>query len=120
MTRGDIWWADFGIPFGSEPGFKRPVLIVQNDDFNRSKINTIIVVPLTTNLKLEEAPGNVFLDKEETKLTKDSVAVVSLIYAIDRTRLLERINKIDSALMSEVETGLLLVLGIRNKVKVFG
>ncbi len=115
MTRGDIWWADFGIPFGSEPGFRRPVLIVQNNDFNRSKINTVIIVPLTTNLKLKEAPGNVFLDKDETKLKKDSVAVVSQIYAIDRTRLLERINKIDSTLMNEVETGLLLVLGINNR-----
>ena len=64
MTRGEIWWADFGIPFGSEPGFNRPVLIVQADAINKSKINTIIVIPFSTNLLLENAPGNIFVDKK--------------------------------------------------------
>ena len=114
MIRGEIWWADFGIPLGSEPGFKRPVLIVQNDDFNRSKINTVVVIPLTTNLKLQEAPGNVFLDREVTSLKKDSVAVVSQMSAIDRTRCIEKISKIDSKVMNEIEAGVLLVLGITS------
>ena len=78
MTRGEIWWADFGIPYGSETGFDRPILIIQSDSFNRSNINTTIIVPLTTNLRLADAPGNVFLDKEESGLPKDSVVNVSL------------------------------------------
>ena len=71
MTRGDIWWIDLGIPFGSEPGFRRPVIIIQDDSFNDSNINTIIVIPLTTNLNLSEAPGNFLLTKKESALSKD-------------------------------------------------
>jgi len=114
MIRGEIWWADFGIPFGSEPGFKRPIIIVQDDNFNQSNINTIIVVPLTTNLLLEDAPGNVLIDKEDSTLSKDSVAVVSQLYAIDKSRIIEKVKKIDTALMDQIEQGLLLVLGIRK------
>ncbi|PKL07194.1 MAG: mRNA interferase MazF2 [Spirochaetae bacterium HGW-Spirochaetae-9] len=113
MTRGEIWWAEFGILLGSEPGFRRPVLIIQDDAFNRSKINTIIVVPLTTNLALEEAPGNVYLSKEESKLSKDSVIVVSQVSAIDRQRLQEQTVKVQRKIMDEVEEGLKLVLGLK-------
>ena len=113
MIRGEIWWADFGIPFGSEPGFRRPVLIVQDDAFNRSKISTIVVVPLTTNLILEEAPGNVFLDKEDSKLSKDSVIIVSQLYAIDRKRLLEQASKIQKQSIEDVEDGIKMVLGLK-------
>ena len=76
MIRGDIWWVDFGDPLGSEPGWRRPAIIVQSDDFNKSDMNTTIVIPLTTNLRLAEFPGNVLLSKEESKLSKDSVAVI--------------------------------------------
>ena len=96
MIRGELWWADFGIPFRSEPGFRRPVLIIQNDDFNKSNIGTIVVMPLTTNLLLEEAPGNVLIEKEDSNLSRDSVAVVSQLYAIDKMRLIERISKINN------------------------
>ncbi len=112
MIRGELWWADFGMPFGSEPGFRRPVLIVQNDDFNKSKIRTVIVIPLTTNLRLEDAPGNVLIEREESSLSKDSVAVVSQIYALDRLRLIERISKINTGLMTQIEYGIKLVLNI--------
>jgi len=115
MTRGEIWWADFGIPFGSEPGFRRPVLIIQDDDFNRSKIRTVVVVPLSTNLDLEFAPGNVLLAKDITRLSKDSVAVTSQISALDRTRLLDRISKIDDRFLFAIEEGMQLVLGIRKR-----
>ncbi len=115
MTRGEIWWADFGIPFGSEPGFRRPVLIIQDDDFNRSKIRTVVVVPLSTNLDLEFAPGNVLLAKDITRLSKDSVAVTSQISALDRTRLLDRISKIDDRFLLSIEEGMQLVLGIRKR-----
>ena len=114
MTRGEIWWADFGIPFGSEPGFKRPVLVVQDDAFNKSNIGTIVVVPLSTNLLLAEAPGNVLFGKKATGLSKDSVAVLSQIVSVDRERLIEKITKIDKRLFGEVEEGLMTVLGIRK------
>ncbi|RKX73134.1 MAG: type II toxin-antitoxin system PemK/MazF family toxin [Spirochaetes bacterium] len=113
MTRGEIWWADFGIPFGSEPGFRRPVLIVQDDAFNKSKINTIIVIPLTTNLFLENAPGNVFVDKEESGLSKDSVLVISQLSVIEKKRLLEQVHKVQKHIMEDVEDGIKLILGIQ-------
>jgi mRNA interferase MazF len=117
MIRGEIWWADFGIPFGSESGFKRPVLIVQSDDFNKSKINTVIVIPFSTNLTLEFAPGNILYEKEITKLSKDSVLVVSQINSIDKQRLIEKISKISNSLISQIEDGILLVLGINKYSK---
>jgi len=112
MTRGEIWWADFGIPFGSEPGFNRPVLIVQADAINKSKINTIIIIPFSTNLLLENAPGNVFVDKDESKLSKDSVLVVSQISTIDKTRLIKFENKVTQNIMNFVEDGLRIILEI--------
>ena len=114
MTRGEIWWADFGIPFGSEPGFKRPVLVVQDDNFNKSNIRTIVVLPFSTNLLLAEAPGNVFCEKQATGLSKDSVVVTSQTYSVDRARLIERIRRIDTRSFEAVEEGLMTVLGIRR------
>lgn len=111
MMRGEIWWADFGLPFGSEPGFRRPVLVVQNDAFNESRISTVVVVPLTTNLRLQEAPGNVFLDKAESRLSKDSVVLVSQISVIDRNRLFQLTGKIQKQTLNDVEDGIKLVLG---------
>jgi mRNA interferase MazF len=113
MTRGDIWWADFGVPFGSETGFHRPVVIIQDDAFNRSRINTVIIIPLTTNLALAEAPGNVLLEKDESGLTKDSVLVVSQLSTIDRKRLVERSGKLDKQILKEAEEGVKLVLGMK-------
>jgi len=112
MTRGEIWWADFGIPYGSEPGFTRPVLIVQDDTFNRSRIQTIVVLPLTTNLHLLDAPGNVLLKKKESKLTNDSVIIVAQLYAIDRRKFKEKISKVTKEIMEQVETGMKFVLGM--------
>jgi mRNA interferase MazF len=114
MTRGELWWADFGLPFGSEPGYKRPVLIIQNDFFNNSKINTTIVIPLTTNLILAEAPGNILITKRESKLKRDSVITISQIEAIDRKRLIEKITKIDKAMIEKIENNILFILGIRK------
>jgi mRNA interferase MazF len=112
MIRGDIWWADFGIPFGSEPGFRRPVLIIQSDSYNKSLLNTIVVIPLTTNLLLENAPGNLLIEREESGLSKDSVIVVSQIYAIDRHRLIEHVSMISKNTLIDVEYGIKMVLGI--------
>ena len=113
MTRGEIWWADFGIPFRSEPGFNRPVLIIQADAINLSKINTTIVIPFTTNLLLESAPGNVFVDKDESKLSKDSVLVVSQISVIDKSRLIKYENKVSQSIFDSIEEGLKLILEIK-------
>ena len=112
MTRGELWWVDLGMPYGSEPGFRRPVLILQNDIFNKSKINTTIVIPLTTNMLFADAPGNIFINKDESNLSKDSVIVISQIRAIDRKRLVERISKVKGVLMEEVEKNILFTLGI--------
>jgi mRNA interferase MazF len=114
MIRGEIWRAEFGIPYGSEPGFTRPVLIVQDDSFNESRIKTIVVLPLTTNLRLLDAPGNVFLDKNESKLTGDSVIIVAQLYAIDRGRFKKRISKVTKEMMIQVDIGMKLVLGINR------
>jgi mRNA interferase MazF len=111
MTRGELWWADFGIPFGGKPGFRRPVLVVQDDAYTRSTLNTVVVVPLTTNLILQDAPGNVFLSKAESNLAKDSVIVVTQLSAIDKKRLLENISTVTRETMEDVETGVAMVLG---------
>lgn len=113
MMRGELWWADFGLPFGSEPGFRRPVLILQNDSFNNSNINTIIIIPLTTNITLGEAPGNVVVPKEESKLSKDSVLVVLQLSAIDKKRLTEYIGKIKKQTLEEAEEGIKLILNLK-------
>ena len=84
ISRGEIWWADLSDPIGSEPGFRRPIVIVQGDALNRSRINTVICVPLTSNLLWAEAPGNVVLKAKTTGLPKDSVANVSQIVTIDK------------------------------------
>jgi mRNA interferase MazF len=112
MIRGEIWWVDLGIPFGSEPGFRRPVIIVQDDAFNESAIRTVICIPLTTNLNLQDAPGNVFLAKKETDLSKDSVAIVSSIVTLDRQRFLEHAGKLKNRMMSRVDDGLKLALSL--------
>jgi len=114
MTRGELWWADFGVPFGSEPGYKRPVIIIQNDFFNRSNINTTIVIPLTTNMIFADAPGNIFFSKNESKLKKDSVITISQIEVIDRQRLIEKIFKIDRTILEKIENNIMFVLGIKK------
>jgi mRNA interferase MazF len=114
MTRGELWWADFGVPFGSEPGYRRPVIIIQNDFFNNSKINTTIVIPLTTNMILADAPGNIVITKRESNLKKDSVITISQIEVIDRQRLIEKITKIDKTIIEKIENNILFILGIRK------
>ena len=112
MIRGEIWRAEFGIPYGSEIGYNRPVLIVQDDSFNESRIKTVVVLPLTTNLRLLDAPGNVLLRKKESKLSDDSVIIVAQLYAIDRSRFKEKISKVTKEIIEQVEIGMKLVLGI--------
>ena len=113
MIRGELWWADYGIPYGSEPGYRRPVIILQNDFFNNSKMNTTIVIPLSTNLLLADVPGNIFIEKEESKLSKDSVILLSQMGVIDKQRLVEKITKINQNLMSDIENNIVFILGVK-------
>ena len=112
MQRGEIWWASLPAPTGSEPGYRRPVLIIQQDDFNRSRISTVIAVALTSNLRLSEAPGNVLLKKRWTDLPKDSVANISQIITLDKSSLTERISTLPKLKITEIDNGLRLVLNI--------
>lgn len=111
MNQGDVWWADLGDPVGSGPGLRRPVVIVQGDSFNRSRISTIVVVPLTTNLRWADAPGNVLLRSRHTALPKDSVANVSQIVTIDRSVLRDRVGRLRKADLSLILAGIDVVLG---------
>ena len=112
MLRGEIWWATLFGPTASEPGYRRPLLIIQSDDFNRSRINTVIAVVITSNLLLADAPGNVLLSKRDTNLPKKSVANVSQLITVDKSFLTERCGKIGSTKLVEVEAGVRLVLSL--------
>ena len=111
ISQGEIWWADLPSPTGSAPGFRRPVVVVQGDALNQSRIGTVICVPLTSNLKWSDAPGNVVLASKATGLAKDSVANVSQILTVDRELLTERAGKISSARVRLILAGLDVVLG---------
>jgi mRNA interferase MazF len=110
IQRGEIWWATLPEPIGSEPGYRRPVLIVQSNDFNRSRIATVIAVVITSNTRLAQAPGNVFLPKKITGLYRDSVANISQVVTIDKNFLTERVSTLPSNIFEQVEDGLRLVL----------
>jgi mRNA interferase MazF len=112
VQRGELWWANLPPPRGSEPGHRRPVAIVQSDAFNRSGIRTVIVVPVTSNLRLRGAPGNVFLSAGETGLDRDSVINVSQAITLDKGFLCGRIGRIPTARLREVDDGLRLVLAL--------
>lgn len=112
MKRGEIWWAQLREPAGSEPGFRRPILIVQSDDFNRSRIRTILGVAITSNLKLSAAPGNVSLPRRGSGLPRQSVINVSQIVTLDRRFLTERTGRASDAVLRQVEDGLRLVLSL--------
>lgn len=112
IERGEVWWADLGEPDGSEPGYRRPVVVVQSDAFNRSRLRTVIAVVLMTNLRLVEAPGNVLIPAKASGLPKDSIANVSQLITLDRNFLLERAGRIRGRIMHDLESGLRLVLGL--------
>jgi mRNA interferase MazF len=112
MQRGEIWWASLPEPLGSEPGYRRPLVIVQADSFNRSGIRTVLGVALTINLRLADAPGNVLLTSPQTGLPKDCVANVSQVVTANKSLLTERIGVLVPSLMERIEEGLRLVLDL--------
>ncbi|MGH8318358.1 MAG: type II toxin-antitoxin system PemK/MazF family toxin [Steroidobacteraceae bacterium] len=111
VEQAEIWWADLDESVGSGPGFRRPVLVVQCNALNRSRIATAVCVPLTSNLKWADAPGTVLLPKSETGLPQDSVANVSLIVAIDKALLTDRVRKISRRRFDLVLAGVDTILG---------
>jgi mRNA interferase MazF len=111
ISQGEVWWAEIAEPAGSEPGFRRPVIIVQGESLNRSRIATVLCVPLTSNLKWATAPGNVPLTSRITGLPKDSVANVSQLFALDKSLLTERVGKLPRTKVELVLAGIDVALG---------
>ena len=111
ISQGEIWWADLPAPVGSTPGFRRPVVVVQGDALNRSRLATAVCVPLTSNLRWADAPGNVLLAARATGLPRDSVANASQVIALDRSLLDERVGRIPRAKLKLLLSGLDVVLG---------
>ena len=114
INQGDIYWIELDEPEGSEPGYKHPHVIVQNNLFNSSKIKTVLVCPLTTNLKRASAPGNVSLDKNESGLPKESVVNVSQVFTVDKTQLNEYVGTLSSKRITEILNGIKLILDPRE------
>jgi mRNA interferase MazF len=111
IAQGEIWWADLPVPRRSGPEFRRPVLVVQGDSLNQSRVATVVCVPLTSNLRWADAPGNVLLAARATGLPKDSVANVSQVLALDASLLSERVGKLSRAKTELVLSGIDIVLG---------
>ena len=114
MNRGEIWWASFEDPGRSRPGYRRPVVIVQVDSFNRSRIHTVIIVAITSNLRLSRAPGNVLIHPNDSGLSRPSVANVSQVLTVDKSYLTERIAILPARLVRKIDQGLSLVLDLKR------
>lgn len=112
IGRGEIWWATLPAPIASEPGYRRPLLVIQSDDFNQSRIGTVISAVITSNIQLSDAPGNVLLSKKESGLPKKSVVNVSQLITVDKSFFTAKIGSIGALKLQEVEAGIRLVLSL--------
>ncbi|MCP4604215.1 MAG: type II toxin-antitoxin system PemK/MazF family toxin [Proteobacteria bacterium] len=112
MKRGEIWWASMRAPRGSEPGYRRPVVIIQSNDFNQSRIGTVIVAVITTNLQLADAPGNFLIGGKSTGLKSKSVVNVSQLVTISKDYLSERIGRLNNKHLFDIDEGIKLVLSL--------
>lgn len=112
IRRGEIYWASLTQPTGSGPGYRRPVVVVQDNRFNDSRISTVVVAAVTSNLRLAEAPGNVYLPRDDSGLPQDSVVNVSQLLTVDKSLLSERVRWLSPNLMRLVDDGLRLVIGL--------
>ena len=110
IKQGDVYWIDLDEPKGSEPGFRRPYVVVQNNILNKSRINTVIVCSLTSNIKRAGMPGNVLLKKGEANLQKESVVNVTQVSTVDRLELDEKIGTLSSTRVHQIIAGLKLVV----------
>lgn len=115
IRRGEIWWADLPVPSASGPGYRRPVLVVQDDQFNKSKIATVVVAIITTNLNIAAASGNVPITSRQSGLPRDSVVNVSQLLTVDKSLLIEQVQALSDAKMEQVDKGLRIVLSLRNE-----
>lgn len=114
INQGDIYWVDLDEPSGSEPGYKHPHVVIQNNLFNRSRIQTVIVLALTSNLRRANAPGNILLEKGEANLPKQSVVNVSQVFTVDKSQLDEYIGTLSSKRVGEILNGIKLVIEPRE------
>ena len=114
IKQGEIYWVDLGDPIGSEPAFKHPHIVIQNNLFNASNINTVVVCSLTSNLKRADAPGNVLLQKGEANLPKRSVVNISQIFTINKSELQEKIGKVSESKFTEILNGIKLITEPRD------
>jgi len=114
IRQGDIFWVDLGDPAASEPGYEHPCVVIQNDIFNQSRINTVVVCLITSVMKHAKAPGNVFLKKGEAKLPKDSVANISQIITVDKSYLKEKIGVLTKTRIREIVAGVKLLVEPRD------
>jgi mRNA interferase MazF len=112
MRRGEVWWADFGLPRGSAPALRRPALIVSADPYNRSQLRTVTVAVITTNARLAAVPGNVSVPADLTRLPADSVVNVTQLATVDRGALEERIDTLPDWLLAQVDSGLQRALAL--------
>ena len=112
MRRGEIWWASLPDPQGSGPGYRRPVVIIQSDSFNESRINTVIVAILTSNLNLAAAPGNIMIEQKVSMLSNDSIVNVSQVLTIDRSLLTQVVSKLPNRIMDTIDDGLRIVMNL--------
>ena len=111
VAQGEVWWAELPVPAGSAAGFRRPVVVVQGNPLNRSRLSTVVCVPLTSNLAWEGAPGNTFVPAKGSGLPKDSVANASQLVAIDRAWLSKRVGRLAPKRLEQVLAGIDVVLG---------
>ena len=112
MKRGEIWWASMGEPRGSEPGYRRPVVIISSNEFNQSLIQTVVCAAITSNLRLINAPGNFKLAKSKSGINRDSVVNVSQLITLDKSFFTEQVGKLNNKQIYSLKEGLKLVLDI--------
>ncbi len=112
IKKGEVWWANLPEPDGSMPGYRRPVIVVQSDEFNRSCISTVIVAAISSNMALSRAPGNVFLSKRTAGLSRESVVNVSQVFTVDKSFLIEKVDPLPKLKRQEIEDGLRLVFAL--------
>lgn len=110
IRRGEIWWAELPEPVGSEPGYRRPLVIIQSNEFNNSNISTIIAAVITTNTHLAAAPGNVLLPAKKSKLPKKSVVNISQLITINKSFLTEKVHTLPNKVIEQIDNGIRLVL----------
>ncbi|MBR3812647.1 MAG: type II toxin-antitoxin system PemK/MazF family toxin [Spirochaetaceae bacterium] len=116
MTRGEIWLVDFGVPMGSEVGYRRPAVVMQNNDFNASNIGTCIVIPLTSNMILSEYTPNIVVPKKDSGLSKDSVVIIPLVTTVNKFAFIEKLPVMPKSYMNKISAGVIEVLELQEGI----